>query len=213
MVLNPALMLHRRVHQNLPMPAMLEVVRHNRDFELAVAFFKMGYPLKICMQGVPWPQNRYEPPDGCFPPCPPKIEACQVCDKAISSCKCLAIFKDSIIEPMRFEGYEDYLGYCWPYHSFSIEDALGGVMVLVESWSNETQELSIAKTIGTGIFWGSQVVRARSERLLNWMPIDGQCECPLRGFHEHDAWEPCTRVERDEDVYLIQTSFFIDQLM
>lgn len=59
MVYDPARMLHRRVHQRpLPLLVMLEVVRHNRDFELAVAFFKMGYPLRTCMQGVPWPQVR-----------------------------------------------------------------------------------------------------------------------------------------------------------
>lgn len=51
-------MLSRRVHQSIPMPAMLEVVKYNTDFELAVAFYKMGYPLKLCMQGVPWPQVR-----------------------------------------------------------------------------------------------------------------------------------------------------------
>lgn len=56
MVQNPALMLRRNVSQSLPLPIMYEVVRHTTDFELAVAFFKMGYPLKLCMQGVPWPQ-------------------------------------------------------------------------------------------------------------------------------------------------------------
>lgn len=56
MVLDPARLLRRNVHQNIPTHIMLEVVRYNTDFELAVEFFKMGYPLKHCMQGVPWPQ-------------------------------------------------------------------------------------------------------------------------------------------------------------
>lgn len=115
---------------------------------------------------------------------------------------------------MRFEGYEDPTGHCWPYHSFSMEDGFGGVTVLVESWSNEKSELSVATTLSTGLLWGVQEVRARSERLINWAPIDGQCRCADRASHEHDAWEPCNRVERDEeDEYIFETSFFINQVL
>lgn len=200
MVLNPALMLHRRVHQRpLPMPCMLEVVRYNTDFKLAVEFFKMGYPLKHCMQGVPWPQKRvlFSVPDALFPPSPEPVQACGVCDRDAAKCHCSALFKDCLIEPMQFEGYEDPSGRCWPYHSFSIEDAFRGSMVLVETWSDETSEFSMATTLSTGMFWGLQEVRIRSERLLKWVPIDTLCECPLRGFHDHDAWECCPRVEQD----------------
>lgn len=148
------------------------------------------------------------PPDACFPERPAKETACQVCDKILTSCKCLALFKDCIIEPMQFEGYEDPSGHCWPYHSFSMEDAHGGVMVLVESWSDDQSEFSVATTLSTGMFWGMQEVRTRTERLLTWAPIDKECECPIRTFHEHDAWEPCPRVER-EPVQFEGINFFV----
>lgn len=87
-------------------------------------------------------------------------------------------------------------------------------MVLVESWSDEKSELSVATTLSTGLLWGMQETRKRSERLLCWNPVDPLCECPVRSFHEHDAWEPCNRVERDEeDDFIFETSFFINQVL
>lgn len=148
------------------------------------------------------------PPDACFPERPAKETACQVCDKIVEQCKCIELFKDSLLVPMQFEGYEDPTGHCWPYHGYAIEDAYGGVQVLVENWSDDRSELSVATTLSTGLFWGMQEVRARSERLLCWSPIDHNCECPLRSFHEHDAWEPCTRSEQD-DIFVVQTTYFI----
>jgi hypothetical protein len=59
---NPARLFHRnlRLGANTPLPleALLEVVRNTTSFAEAVTFHKMGFPLNICMAGVPWPQWR-----------------------------------------------------------------------------------------------------------------------------------------------------------
>lgn len=182
----------------LPLEILLDVARRNTSLKEAVAFFKMGFPLRDCMAGVGWPQNRYEPPVALFKPDPPIVEGCYACGYARRLCRCPLVIRSLPTFSLPLEGSEDEEGVVWPYYTQSMEDGYNGETYMVEHWSDELAEWSVAHALN-GERVAHQLKNMRSDRLRRWIPADPLCMCFELEQPHHDAWETCSlRVFHDE---------------
>lgn len=202
MAVNPARQFGRRVRIGrggpLPLEILLRIARFNTSLKEAVTFFKMGFPLQICMAGVGWTQNRYEPTAALFRPDPPIVKGCYACGLVQSICRCPFLIRGLPQFTIPLEGTEDEEGIVWPYYSQSMEDGFNRETYLIQHWSDEQAEWSVAHGLN-GEKVAHQLTAVRSGRLRRWQPVDPNCICFELEHPHHDAWESCTlRIFQDE---------------
>lgn len=183
---------------------MTAVVEATTDFAAAVAFFKMGFPLKLCMRGVPWPQNRYELPSALFIPQPTLETGCGICNKIWSCCRHALFSRDgndsthtlgsaggTTAMALDAEGIRDEDGTLWPYFTQSMEEGYNDETYLIRHWSDEYDEWSLATALN-GETVAGQLVSLRTGNIKFWRAADPTCFCHLvNPAPTHDAWDKC----------------------
>lgn len=200
---NPAKEFGRRlrVEGKLPLEVVLMIVSANTSFRKAVEFFKMGFPLSVCMRGVGWPQNRYEAPSALFRPEPTLVEGCYGCGMMRTLCKCPMLLRQLPVNVLPLEGVADEEGAVWPYYTQSIEEGWNSETYLVQHWSDETMEWSCADALN-GERVAYQLKSIRTGRVLQWKSADPFCICAHAQTAEHDAWEECPISLMDVELWL-----------
>lgn len=165
------------------------------DLATRLKFNKTGFPLSFCLKGLGWPQNRYELPSALMRPHPDKVDGCAMCGYDLQRCTCVLrecdAFSDGRILIKNY-GYPDYNGKIWPRYDQSMEQSFNEEWYLVEHWSDDHQEWSVARALN-GEEVACQLRSASTERVFLWHPVDPLCPCGFFDFSrpEHDAWDPC----------------------
>lgn len=207
-MVNPAKVFHRNCsigwRGRFSLETVLEIVRATTDFAGAVSFFKMGFPLSVCMEGVGWPQNRYEPPSALFKPdniC--KVVGCYCCFRKASKCCCFSTASTTTPPIHEARGitfremYEDPEGRLWEDYTQSIEDGWNDQTYLVETFTDEVWEFSVARNL-QGQIVAQQHAENQTGVRFALVCIDPLCQCG-DGLIQHDAWEVCPETDFMDD--------------
>jgi hypothetical protein len=98
------------------------------------------------------------------------------------------------------EMYEDPEGGLWEDYTQSIEEGWNGQTYLVETFSDDAWEFSVARNL-QGQIVASQHAEEQTGVRFALICIDPACECG-DGQIEHDAWEECPDgIDMDIELY------------
>lgn len=79
----------------------------------------------------------------------------------------------------------------WPQYQQSMEDGYRGQTVLVEHWSDDFEEWSVARALN-GQRIAAQLQRHGSGHARFWNPADPWCMCREVAHPDHESWEECS---------------------